>query len=142
MKSCIAAALAFALVAGCGKSKSSQSIPATRVVTQAAVSYPHFTTIQAAVDAAKPGDWILIDSGVYHEAVLVTTPHLHLRGMDRNAVVVDGQHQVGNGIEVLKTDDVSIENLTVRDFDRATVDGEDGNEVWWNGGDGSGKIGL
>jgi hypothetical protein len=30
----------------------------------------------------------------------------------------------------------------VRDFDRATLDGAHGNQIWWNGGDGSGKIGL
>ncbi len=115
---------------------------AVQVVTQASVAYPHFTTIQAAVDAAQPGDWVLIDAGVYTDPVYVTTPRLHLRGMDRNAVVVDGQHAVGNGIEVWKTDGVSIENLTVRDFDRPDRDGADGNEIWWNGGDGSGQIGM
>ena len=39
--------------------------------------------------------------------------------MDRNGVIVDGQHQAGNGIEVWKADGVWIENLTVRNFDRA-----------------------
>ena len=73
-----------------------------RVVTQASVSYPHFTSIQAAVNAAQPGDWILIDVGVYQEPVYVATPNLHIRGMDRNGVIVDGNHTVGNGIEVWK----------------------------------------
>jgi hypothetical protein len=114
----------------------------TLVVTQATVTYPHFSSIQAAVDAAAPGDWILIDVGTYTEPVSITTPRLHLRGIDRNAVVIDGQHQVGNGIEVFKVDGVSIENLTVHDFDRPSRNGEDGNEIWWNGGDGSGTIGL
>jgi hypothetical protein len=114
----------------------------TLVVTQATVTYPHFSSIQAAVDAAAPGDWILIDVGTYTEPVSITTPRIHLRGIDRNAVVLDGQHQVGNGIEVFETDGVSIENLTVHDFDRPSRDGEDGNEIWWNGGDGSGMIGL
>ncbi len=113
-----------------------------RVVTQAAVNYPHFTSIQAAVNAAQPGDWILIDVGVYQEPVYVATPNLHIRGMDRNGVIVDGNHTVGNGIEVWKASNVTIENLTVRNFDRPTVDGEDGNQIWWNGGDGSGVIGL
>ena len=112
------------------------------VVTQNSVPYPHFTTIQSAVDAAAPGDWIIIDAGTYNEAVYITTPNIHLRGIDRNAVVLDGQHMAGNGIEVWKTDGVSIENLTVHDFDRPSQDGEDGNEIWWNGGDGSGVIGL
>ncbi|KAA8969185.1 hypothetical protein, partial [Mycobacterium sp.] len=57
-----------------------------------------YTSIQAAVDAAQPGDWILIGPGDYHEtgnrvapglpdttpgsAVLVTTPNIWIRGMD------------------------------------------------------------
>src|SRR5712692_5338371 len=64
-----------------------------------------FTSIQEAVDAASPGDWILITPGDYHErgdythtlpsgaaagAVLITKPNLHLRGLDRNQVIVDG----------------------------------------------------
>ena len=121
---------------------SSSPPPTVRVVTQAAVDYVHFTSIQAAVDAAKDGDWILIDSGTYQEAVGITKPGLHVRGMDRNTVVVDGKHVVGDGIVVSKADDVTLENLTVRDFDRPSLDGEHGNQIWWNGGDGSGTIGL
>ena len=114
----------------------------TLVVTQSSVAYPHYATIQSAVAAAEPGDWVLIDVGVYAGTVLVTTPRVHLRGVDRNNVILDGQHQVGNGIEVSWADGVSIENLTVHDFDRATLDGEDGTQIWWNGGDGSGMIGI
>jgi hypothetical protein len=123
-----------------------------------------FTSIQSAVNAAQPGDWILIAPGVYHEngsasaGVLITTPGIHLRGMDRNAVVVDGtlsgpgacssapEVQVRvpggrNGIEVLKVDGVTIENLTVCNF-LGDPHGSGGNEIWWNGGDGSGTIGM
>jgi hypothetical protein len=114
----------------------------TLVVTKAAVAYPHATTIQAGVDAAKPCDWVLVAPGVYPERVVIRTPHLHLRGLDRNRVIVDGRHRAGNGIEVQKTDDVWVENLTVRNFDRVTRDGEGGNEVWFNGGDESGSIGA
>src|SRR3954451_10100637 len=55
-----------------------------------------FSSIQAAVTAAHPGDWILIGPGDYHEhgstmaGVLVTTSGIHIRGMDRNRVIVDG----------------------------------------------------
>jgi pectin methylesterase-like acyl-CoA thioesterase len=55
-----------------------------------------FSTIQSAVDAASSGDWILIASGTYHETgsdtdgVRITKSGLHLRGMDRNGVVIDG----------------------------------------------------
>jgi hypothetical protein len=123
-----------------------------------------FQTIQAAVNVAQPGDWILIGSGDYHEqgtstdGVLVTTPNIHLRGMDRNSVIVDGTlpgapacssdpalQNFGpsgrNGIEVLKTSGVSVEDLTVCNF-LSDNSGDNGNQVWFDGGDGSGTIGL
>jgi len=104
----------------------------------------YFTTIQAAVNASTDGDYVLIEPGVYHEAVKVSPAHagISIRGMNRNTVIVDGQHTAGNGIEVRWANDVSIENLTVRNFD-GPCEGEDcGNEIWWNGGDESGKIGA
>jgi hypothetical protein len=141
-----------------------------------------YRSIQAAVEAARPGDWILVAPGDYHEAddaaaspaaasdgdfggVVITTPDTHLRGMNRSTVVVDGtstsatkpcspaaaQQDLGplgpggkaegrNGIVVWKADGVSIENLTVCNFLGGA--GDAGNEIWWNGGDGSGQIGL
>src|SRR5438270_10829753 len=99
------------------------------VVTHATVKYKHYATIQSAVDAAQPCDWVLIAPGVYREKVVIKTSNLHMRGLNRNMVIVDGAHRVGNGIEVQKASNVWIENLTVRNFDRATRDGEDGNEI-------------
>ena len=113
------------------------------IVTQRSVPYSHYSTIQAAVHAAGRGDWILIDRGVYHGQVLIKTADLHLRGIDRNAVILDGRHRVGNGIEVYKTNGVWIENLMVRNFDRSSRDNFDtGNEIWWNGGRTTPRIGL
>ena len=125
-----------------------------------------FSTIQGAVLAARPGDWILVAPGDYKEqgyagevkpaGVLITTPGLHLRGMERNSVIVDGtrpgapacssnlqdQGKLGrDGIEVLKANDSWIENLTVCNF-LTGLDGGEGNQIWWNGGDGGGRIGL
>jgi hypothetical protein len=91
----------------------------TRLVPQ---DYP---TIQAAVDAADPGDLVLIDRGTYREEVEVTTPGLTIRGVDRNEVVIDGEFQRPNGIEVFLADGVAVENLTVRN---AT-----GNGFFWTG---------
>jgi hypothetical protein len=47
-----------------------------------------------------------------------------------------------NGIEVWKADDVWIQNVTVCNFlGGSSGDGATGNELWWNGGAGSGRIG-
>ncbi len=106
----------------------------------------YFHTIQAAVDATAHGDYVLVEPGVYDEAVKVQKPHSHIwiRGMNRNTVILDGQHKGGNGIEIYKDNDVWVENLTVRNFEltESCGDEECGNEIWWNGGSGSGKIGA
>ena len=113
------------------------------IVTPRHVSYTHYTSIQAAVNVAHPGDWILIDRGVYTGTVWITTPRLHLRGIDRNKVILDGRHHVGNGI-VITANGVSVENLTVRNFDRRKrEDSANGNEVWWEGAPAKGsRIGI
>lgn len=82
----------------------------TGAVRKVPADYP---TIQAAVDAAAPGDMVLVDRGVYKEEVTVTTPSLVIRGTDRNAVIVDGEFVRGNGISVL-ADNVAVENMTAR----------------------------
>jgi hypothetical protein len=104
---CAALALAAAL-GGCGGDDgwTARDVPA---------EYP---TIQAAVDAAQPGDLVRIAPGLYHEQVVVpaTKRDVVLRGTDRNRVVLDG----GNGRRhegiVIHGDGVAVENLTVRGF--------------------------
>jgi hypothetical protein len=77
---------------------------------------PHdYSTIQAAVDAAKPGSLVLVSPGVYREAVTVTTPNIVIRGLDRSGTVLDGGYVRGNGIKAL-ADGVAVENMTARDY--------------------------
>lgn len=70
-------------------------------------------TIQRAVDAAVPGDLVLISAGTYRESVTVSTPRIVLRGADRHAVVIDGQSRRKSGITVTAAE-VAVENLTLR----------------------------
>ena len=85
---------------------------ATGVTRRVPQDYP---TIQNGVDAANPGDLVLIDQGVYNEAVFVTTPSITLRGVDRNAVILDGKFELGTGIMV-GGNGVAIENMTARNY--------------------------
>jgi hypothetical protein len=135
-----------------------------------------YKSIQAAVDAAKSGDWILIGPGDYKTTssrrppgrsdlaagVLIAKPDLYIRGMNRNTVIVDGTKPGSsqcskkesaqnfgpkakggplglNGLMVWKANNVWIQNLTACNFLGGT--GSSGNEIWWNGANGSGQIG-
>jgi plastocyanin len=84
-------------------------------------------TIQKAVDAAGPGDLILVSPGTYHEAVEVpsTKPGITIRGLDRNKVILTGDFTKDNGVKVIKANDVTVENLTVEDYTK--------NGVFWTG---------
>src|SRR5262249_23080499 len=85
--------------------------PAGRVIHVPA-DYP---TIQAGVDAARPGDLVFVAPGSYHEAVVVRVAGITIRGGDRNATVLDGQSQLGNAFLVM-ADNVVIENLTAHHY--------------------------
>jgi hypothetical protein len=102
----------------------------------------YYKTIQEAVSASKSGDFVLIEPGIYREPVKVTSAQhgIWIRGMNRNTVIVDGENKPGNGIEVEQANEVWVENLTVRNFDTGCENC--GNEIWWNGGAGSGKVGA
>ena len=73
-------------------------------------------TIQEAVDAAAPGDLILVGPGTYEEAVTVETDELTIRGLDRNEVILDGGFELDNGIRVVGANGVAVENMTARNY--------------------------
>lgn len=133
--------------------------------------------MQSAIDAARPGDWILVGPGDYRDPsnhtlvgalgdgeagaqLLVTTPDIHIRGMNRNTVWLDGTHsgprcsnqtadqEFGakddgglpagrNGIIVYKATGVSIENLSACNF--LGGDLTPGDAIFFDGGGSSGK---
>jgi len=87
-------------------------------------------TIQAAVDAAGAGDLILIEPGVYREEVQVGRGKdgITLRGLDRDEVILDGEFERANGVQVVEANGVVIENMTARNFTK--------NGFFWTGATG------
>ena len=136
-----------------------------------------YSDLQKAINAARPGDWILIGPGEYREpgnvplpgakgddragaAVVVSKPNIHIRGMSRNQVWLDGtasgprcsrktadqnfgpKDSAGspsgrNGLVVYKVTGVSVENLSVCNF--LSGDLTLGDQIWFDGGGSSGK---
>ena len=102
----IACFLSF-LIASCGSDDSAE--PRLRLVP---AEYP---TIKEAVTSAEPGDIIEVAAGEYSESVTVEKDNLIIRGVDRNSVVLNGNHKLPNGI-LVSANGVSIQNLTVHSY--------------------------
>jgi hypothetical protein len=135
-------------------------------------------TIQEASKAVQPGDWILIGPGDYKQShseavpgavgddragvdILITTPDIHVRGMNRNTVMIDGTkpgtpecsskesdqyfgtpeksggYSGNNGITVYKAPGVWLENFSACNFLSGNKGG--GDEIWFDGQQSSGK---
>ena len=74
-------------------------------------------TLRQAIARADPGDTILLDRGTYPGGDVVPRDKhdITIRGVDRNAVVLDGEDTRSNGI-VVHADGVSILNLSAHNF--------------------------
>ncbi len=129
----IALALMASVVAGCssdssdGAKDTGSADTGTKTELDALRVPQEYKTIQAAVNAAKAGDLVLVDEGVYKEAVDVTTDDITIRGVDRNKVILDGGFKLENGIRILDTDGVQVENMTARNYLS--------NGFYWTGSD-------
>ncbi|MDR3416837.1 MAG: NosD domain-containing protein [Nevskia sp.] len=167
--------LALELVLGlaCPITAAAQGTPQARLVGTYNGIPGQYTDIQSAVDAAQPGDYILVAPGDWHPSangdlagVYITTPNITLRGMDRNATIIDGTKPGGsgacsadpaaqdfgpldgkgnpqgrNGIWVYRASGVWVENFTVCNFLGGSLD-ENGNQVWFDGKEDSTPIVL
>ena len=133
-------------------------------------------SIQQAVNAIAPGGWILIGPGDYKQSgsqpilgawgddragadILITTPDIHVRGMNRNTVVIDGtkpgspecsskeadqnfgpgegnSYLGNNGVVVYKASGVWLQNFSACNFLGANSGGD---AIWFDGGGATGK---
>ncbi len=128
----------FLIAAACGSSDDSSSGGGDGGGDQAAapscdqdgtLNVPDdYDTIQAAADAAGPGALVLIAAGAYEEAVNVTCPDITIRGVDRNEVILEGGFELENGVRILETNGVVVENMTAQNYT--------GNGFFWTGVDG------
>jgi hypothetical protein len=75
-------------------------------------------TVQLAIEMAEAGDIVLLDRGTYPGAVVVPEDagSITIRGVDRNAVVLDGGYEQEHAISVL-ADRVTLENLSATGFE-------------------------
>jgi hypothetical protein len=151
--------------------------PRPKVLRVGTYKHKHgqYSTIQAALAVAQPGDWILIGPGDYKQSsqqaiggygddkagadIVVTTPEIHIRGMDRNKVVIDGTKPASaqcsnkpsdqnfgpaegssfggnNGIVVYKANGVWLQNFTACNFIGANSGGD---AIWFDGGASTGE---
>src|SRR5207302_3299068 len=99
LRSAFATATVLVFVTATGFASTAHTPAVLRVGTYKGIA-GQYSSVQAAVLAAQPGDWVLIGPGDYKEegfkgmdeasGVLIEKANLHLRGMNRNAVIIDG----------------------------------------------------
>ena len=97
---------------------------------------PVYKSIAVGVSHAQNGDWVLVWPGYYREAVTVTprpslSSGLHIRGMQRNGVVLDGSKASGSGIHVQGVNNTWVENMTGQHYKTGSA-----NAFYWTGVDG------
>ena len=106
-----AAALAVVAVAFAASASAASAMHNVNIVSQSGPppgeipkNTHYFTHIQEAVNASSKGDFVLIEAGTYEEEVKVTSAQsgIFIRGMNRNTVVIDGNHKVGTGKKAQK----------------------------------------
>jgi hypothetical protein len=97
---------------------------------------PVYKSIAVGVSHAQNGDWVMVWPGYYREAVSITprptlTSGLHIRGMQRNGVVLDGAKASGSGIHVQGVNNTWVENMSAQHFHTGSANG-----FYWTGVDG------
>jgi len=97
---------------------------------------PVYKSIAVGVSHAQNGDWVMVWPGYYRESVTIQptaglTDGLHIRGMQRNGVVLDGTKASGSGIWVHGVNNTWVENMSAQHYKNGSANG-----FYWTGVDG------
>jgi hypothetical protein len=90
-------------------------VPATSASQTLVVGPGGFASIQAAVDAASPGDVVFVGEGSYQEAVTIATPGITVKGASRTGVILEGGGLLSDGFLVV-ADGVRLESMTAQHY--------------------------
>jgi parallel beta-helix repeat protein len=85
------------------------------------VPTPEYPTIQSGIDAANPGDAVVVDPGTYPENITISTNGIMLQGSGTGGTIIDGGG-IGSVIKMSGVSDVIISGFTITN---GLGDGED-----------------
>ena len=90
--------------------------PQTRTWTVDDNGPADFHTIQEAINAAEPGDTILVLPGTYPEHVKINKTRLTITAKNRETTIIDGENQTTP--VTITADNVTIQNFTIKNADK------------------------
>ncbi len=73
----------------------------------------NYLTIQSAVDAAKEGDVVSVNDGVYSENVVIKKSGISIIGKNKDKAIIDGK-KASSGIKIDQAGNVTLSGLTIR----------------------------
>jgi len=76
-------------------------------------------SIQAGVNAANPGDIILVDNGTYKESVIVSTNSIRIVAKVKHGVILESENSSENAIKLDNTHNVEIFGLIIQNSHRS-----------------------
>jgi len=105
----------FPLIAGASPTVTSRTYSPSPIRTASTITVPdNYSTIQQAINAAKPGDTIFVKNGTYHEHNVTIDKTITLIGENPANTIIDGDGVQSIPIMMINQPNVIVENFTIR----------------------------